>query len=161
MRHLSKAEALAALAADRGTGCRMCALMHEQEPIASSEHAIAILDRYASRPGHVLVCARRHEEHVARLAWDEYASIQRLAWDLCRAIERTLAPRRIFVATLGAADAIDTSFPHLHVHVVPLADGGEIDRPANVFTWGNGVYTFESLAEESTLAARLRDAIGT
>jgi diadenosine tetraphosphate (Ap4A) HIT family hydrolase len=160
VRQLTKTEALAAIAADRRDGCRMCALAVEQEPIASSEHAVAVLDRFASRPGHVLVIARRHVERVPELAWDEYAAIQRLAYDLCGAVERALAPRRIYVAALGSADAIDTSFPHHHVHVVPLADGGEPDRPANVFTWVNGVYVFESAAEERDMLERLRRAYG-
>jgi diadenosine tetraphosphate (Ap4A) HIT family hydrolase len=158
MRHLPKADALAAITREPRDGCRMCTFARDPEPIATSEHAIAILDRYASRPGHVLVVARRHEERVAALAWEEYASIQRLVWDVCRALEATFAPRRIYVAALGSADALDTSFPHVHVHVVPLADGGELDRPANVFTWGNGVYVFESAAEERAMRDRLRTA---
>ena len=158
MRHLPKAEALAAIANEPRAGCRMCALASDPEPIAASEHAVVVPDRYASRPGHVLVVARRHEERVAALAWDEYASIQRLVWDACRALEATFAPRRIYVAALGAADAIATSFPHFHVHVVPLADGGDVDRPANVFTWGTGVYVFESADEERALRDRLRAA---
>ncbi len=160
MRRIDKATALAALAAERSAGCRMCELVVELEPIVAREHAIAILDRYASRPGHILVVARRHEERVAGLAWAEYEAIQRLAWELARAVERTLAPRRIYVAALGSADPIDTSFPHFHVHVVPLTDGGELDRPANVFTWQHGVDVFESEAEEAALRDRLRAALG-
>lgn len=160
MRHLPKAEALSAIAAEPRARCRMCTFADDPEPIAESEHALVIPDRYASRPGHVLVVARRHEERVAGLAWDEYASIQRLVWDACRALEATYAPRRIYVAALGSADAIDTSFPHVHVHVVPLADGGELDRPANVFTWVHGVYVFESADEERAMRDRLRAAFG-
>ena|SRR5258706_8519230 len=159
MKHLPKADALAAIAAEGGEGCRMCEFVRDQEPIASSEHAVALLDRYASRPGHVLVVARRHEERVAALAWDEYAAIQRLVWELCRAMERTFAPRRIYIAALGSADAIDTSFPHLHIHLVPLANGGEVDRPANVFTWVHGIYVFDDGDEECAMRDRLRSAL--
>jgi diadenosine tetraphosphate (Ap4A) HIT family hydrolase len=159
VRRIDKATALAALAAERSARCRMCELIEELEPIAATEHAVAILDRYASRPGHVLIVARRHEERIASLAWPEYAAIQELAWRLCGAIERALAPRRIYVAALGSADPIDTSFPHVHVHVVPLSDGGEADRPASVFTWQHGVDVFESVDEEHALRGRLRAAL--
>ena len=159
MKHLPKAEALAAIAAEASAGCRMCEFVREQDPIATTEHAVALLDRYASRPGHVLVVARRHEESVAALAWEEYAAIQKLVWNMCRAMEHAFAPRRIYVAALGSADAIETSFPHLHIHLVPLANGGEVDRPANVFTWTNGIYVFESRDEERTMRDQLRRAL--
>jgi diadenosine tetraphosphate (Ap4A) HIT family hydrolase len=158
MKRLDKTATLARLEAERGPGCRMCELVRDAEPIASSDHAVAVLDRYASRPGHVMIVLRRHEERIAALAWPEYAAMQRLAWEVCGALDTVLSPRRIYVAALGSAEPLDTSFPHLHVHVVPLADGGELDRPANVFTWVHGVYVFETDDEERALAATLRAA---
>jgi diadenosine tetraphosphate (Ap4A) HIT family hydrolase len=119
-------------------------------------HAIALLDRYATRPGEVLVILRRHEERLTALARDEAAALNELGWDVSRAIDRALAPKRIFVAALGSATQLAISFPHVHLHVVPLADGGEADRPAEVFTWERGVYVFDDDAEERELAASLR-----
>src|SRR5262245_4793495 len=158
MKRLAKDEVFARLAAEHRPGCRMCAMAVEQNAIASTEHAVAVLDRFASRPGHVLVLLRRHEERIAALAWDEYADVQRLAWEMTRAIETALAPRRIYVAALGSAAPLVTSFPHVHFHVVPLADGGEADRPAAVFTWTNGIYVFDDADEEAALVAKLRAA---
>ena len=156
MKWLPKADALAQLEAERGAGCPMCALVRDCEPIVATEHAIAVLDRYAARPGHVLVVLRRHEERIARLAWPEYEALHRVAWEIAAAIEASLAPNRIYVAALGSAVPLVTSFPHVHLHVIPLADGGDCDRPANVFTWVNGMYVFESAAEERELRARLQ-----
>lgn len=159
MRLLPKADALARLQAEATRGCGMCEVAHDAEPIASSEHAIAVLDRYACRPGHVLVVLRRHAERIAALPWHEYAAMQRLAWEVAGAIETVLAPRRIYIAALGSAVPLATSFPHVHLHVIPLADGGDVDRPANVLTWVHGMYVFESDAEERELRVRLRGAI--
>jgi diadenosine tetraphosphate (Ap4A) HIT family hydrolase len=158
VKRLSKQDALVAVERERVAGCTACALL-ALEPIVESAHAIAILDRYACRPGHVLVLLRRHAEHVAALAWSEYADLQQLAWRVSRAIDRVLAPRRIYIAALGSAEPLATSFPHVHLHIVPLADGGEADRPAGVFTWSQGMYVFDDAAEEASLRARLRTAI--
>jgi diadenosine tetraphosphate (Ap4A) HIT family hydrolase len=159
MKWLPKVEALARLQDDRGHGCPMCTLAGSPAPIAASPHAVAILDRYAARPGHVLIVLARHEEKLAAVRWDEYEAMQRLAWRIGCAIEAALAPRRIYVAALGSAVPLATSFPHVHLHVIPLADGGEADRPANVFTWTHGMYVFESPDEERALADRLRAAL--
>jgi histidine triad (HIT) family protein len=157
MKWLAKDAALA-VASHRGD-CLLCELAREAEPLAGSERAIAVLDRYACRPGHVLVVLRRHAENIAALEWPEYAELQQLAWRVARGLDRVFAPRRIYIAALGSAEPLAVSFPHVHLHVVPLTDGGEADRPANVFTWAHGMYVFESDAEEASMRDRLRIAI--
>lgn len=168
MRHVTKAEALALVAAEaaasgleeRFSGCAMCAVAAAPSPpglVASNAAAVALLDRFAARPGHVVVVLRRHVEALAELPWDEYAAVQRLAWEAARALTRALAPRRIYVAALGAPRRIATSFPHHHVHVLPLAGDGEDNRPAEVLTWRNGVHVYEP-GELEAFAARLRAA---
>jgi diadenosine tetraphosphate (Ap4A) HIT family hydrolase len=74
-------------------------------------------------------------------------------------MEVELSPRRIYVAALGSASPLVTSFPHVHFHLVPLADGGEADRPAEVFTWANGILVFDDADEERALLAKLRAAV--
>jgi diadenosine tetraphosphate (Ap4A) HIT family hydrolase len=158
MRRLAKEDVLARL--DPRPTCWMCELARDAPAIASNDHAVAILDRFASRPGHVLVILRRHAEHVAGLPYADYEAMHRLAWEMSRALDRVLAPRRIYVAALGSAQPLATSFPHVHVHVIPLADGGDADRPAEVFTWVHGMYVFDSDDEEREFVARLRAAHG-
>ena len=132
MRWLAKPEVLARVEAEHAGGCTMCNALKSAEPIACSFSAIG---------------------------WPEYEALHRLAWQLCRAIEVTQSPVRIFVASLGSAQPLATSFPHIHLHIVPLSDGGEVDRPANVFTWTHGMYVFESASEERELLATLRAAL--
>ena len=167
MKRINKAEATALLAREdevlpsRFQGCFMCAIAAgfpgDVEVLASRPRAVAVLDRFASRRGHVLVVLRRHEESIAALPWDEYAEVQRLAWEAARAIERTLRPVRVFVAALGSAARLPMSFPHHHVHVIPLFDGDERDRPAEVLSWSTGVSVYEE-GEANALAEALRGA---
>lgn len=145
----------------RFAGCAMCAAIAGQprarEVLAENGAAAAMLDRFAARPGHVLIVLRRHVESVAALGWDEYAAVQRLAWEASRALTAALSPARVYVAALGATRRIATSFPHHHVHVIPLSDGGESDRPAQVLTWSNGVHVYEP-GERAAWAERIRAA---
>jgi diadenosine tetraphosphate (Ap4A) HIT family hydrolase len=114
-------------------------------------------DRLGTRRAHLLVILRRHVESIGSMPWSEYAEVQRLCWEAARAIERALQPKRVFIAALGSARQLTMSFPHHHVHVVPLFDGGVTDRPAEVLTWRHGVllYTPEEARE---LGAMLRGA---
>lgn len=166
-RRISKTEALSLVAAEavelggRFSGCALCATVagfpEGRAVLAENAAAIATLDRFAARPGHVVVVLRRHAESLADLPWEEYAAVQRLAWEASVALQRVLAPVRIYVASLGSSRRIPTSFPHHHVHVIPLAPGGESNRPADVLTWSRGVHVYER-AQATEWATCLRAA---
>jgi diadenosine tetraphosphate (Ap4A) HIT family hydrolase len=145
----------------RFAGCAMCALVAEDaaevEILASNEAAVVVLDRYWVRRGHMLVVVRRHVESIRALPWEEYASAQRLAWEAARAAESALGAKRVYVAALGAVAPLATTFPHQHVHVVPLYDGGEPDKPSRVLTWSEGIGVYEP-GEAAEVAAALRRA---
>ena len=160
-----KPEALELLAENRrvllegGDGCVMCALVKRAktapELLAESERGVVLLDRFGSRPGHAIVVAREHVEETTKLGWSTYAELQRLAYDTTVALERALSPARTFVAVLGASARLPMSFPHFHVHVLPVYETGEGARPAHVFSWSAGVLVYED-EEARELAARLR-----
>ena len=166
MRHIPRTEALELVEAERAmieerfAGCAMCAAVAPgagRAILAENDAAIAMLDRFAARPGHVVVVLRRHVEAIAELPFAEYAAVQQLAWAASRALTHVLSPRRVFVASLGASARIATSFPHHHVHVIPLTGVPEADRPAEVLTWARGVFVFDP-GEAERLAAELRAA---
>lgn len=165
LRRISKTEALTLVQAEaaeldvRFAGCAMCAAVSScgARYLASNSAAIAMLDRFAARPLHVVVVLRRHVESMSELPWDDFQAVQRLAWEAARALTAVLDPKRIYVASLGSASRIATSFPHHHVHVVPLTSGGEEDRPAEVLTWRHGVYVYDE-GELQSWAERLRAA---
>lgn len=142
-------------------GCVMCAIAggaKDSELVVRREPgAIVVVDRFAASRGHLLVILERHEEDIASLPWPSWERMQRLAWESSRALDLHLKPRRIFVAALGSATASAKSFPHLHLHVVPLHEDGESARPAHVFSWSRGVHVYEP-GEAEALVSGLRDA---
>ncbi|HEX5098724.1 MAG TPA: hypothetical protein VFV94_04460 [Polyangiaceae bacterium] len=58
---------------------------------------------------------------------------------------------------LGASAQLPMSFPHFHVHVLPVYETGDGARPAHVFSWSAGVLVYED-AEAGELARTLRAA---
>ena len=166
MRRVSKEEAQADMASrgfDRAAAsCVMCALATGTADVAlrirADEHAVVVLDRYASTRGNLLVLARRHVERMTELPISVHLDMQRLVFEANVALETVFAPRRIYTATLGspatmAADPPAMSFPHLHVHVVPIHEDGESARPAAIFSWTAGI----GLYDEAEAAEIVRD----
>jgi diadenosine tetraphosphate (Ap4A) HIT family hydrolase len=166
-RRVEKPEALELLAENRrllldgADACVMCALVRRApeagERLAENEHGVALLDRFGSRPGHTVVISKLHVEDTTALGWPSYAELQHLAYAACTAIERVLAPARTFVAVLGASEPLPMSFPHFHIHVLPIFERDERARPAHVFSWSSGVLVYDD-DEARALAARLRAA---
>jgi diadenosine tetraphosphate (Ap4A) HIT family hydrolase len=166
MHRAAKEEALALLAEHRRAigaaddACLMCLLAEKRgvpAPVYEDDHALVILDRFASREGHLLVIARDHIEGLTELGWEKYSHLQRVAFDAARAIEGVLTPRRFFLAALGAPQAVPMSFPHFHLHVIPLFEADDSTRPARVFSWTDGVVVYED-HEAEELANKLRRA---
>jgi len=164
MRLLDKDQALLALQAEAAGlpaagGCLPCALLASQrlhsDCLAQSGHGVVLVNRFACRERHLLVLARRHVEHIHQLSGEEHADLQRLAFQAAVALEARFHPVRIYTAVLGSSAPLPMSYPHLHVHVVPVMESDERARPARVFTWSEGVWVYDE-ADARALAGELR-----
>jgi diadenosine tetraphosphate (Ap4A) HIT family hydrolase len=152
MRELSKEQALVELELHKREllrqpdECVMCALAEQRDAalvLKDDPCGSVVLDRFGNRAGHLLVISKRHTEHVTQLSWHEYSALQRLAYEASQALERVLAPRRVYIAALGSSEALPMTFSHFHLHVVPVLEDDERPRPAQVFSWSEGVVTYE------------------
>lgn len=146
--------------------CVMCALATgTADPalrIREDEHAVVVLDRYASTRGNLLVLARRHVERMTELPIAVHLDMQRLVFEANVALEAVFSPRRIYTATLGSPSAMATdppamSFAHLHVHVVPIHEDGDSARPAAIFSWTAGIGLYDE-GEAAVIVSDLRAA---
>lgn len=161
MRRIPRDEALVHIEEDasRTTGCVMCGTARGDRPtwhrLGESTHAVAVLDRLAASRGHSIVIAKRHVERVGAFAPEEWLDLQRLVLDVTARIESTLEPTRVYVASLGSPTALRTTFPHVHVHLVPIYGSEDRWRPARVFTWQEGVWVYDD-SEAAALAETLR-----
>jgi diadenosine tetraphosphate (Ap4A) HIT family hydrolase len=125
--------------------------------IAHNTHGLVLLNRYACRQGHLTVIAREHAERVQELPWQVYGDLQRLAHEGMAALQEVFAPVRIYTAVLGSPAPLGMTYPHVHVHVVPVMESDERARPARVFSWSEGVVVYGD-DEAKQLAARIRAA---
>lgn len=138
------------LLAGRG-GCVMCALANGGAGsmlIAENAHAVAVLDRFACKLGHLMVVGKRHVERATELDFPIYVDLQRLVFDATRVIEAHFKPARVFTATLGAAVELPQTYSHYHVHIIPVYDTDERARPARVLSWSEGVVVYDDLEAE-------------
>lgn len=166
MPHLiAREEAIARILAETPeTRCSLCALLGPDgvasgsRLLARGAHTSVVLNRYPRQWGHVLVVWHRHVttfESSSDAEWDEAS---RYALRAARVVERTLHPARCYVASLGTSEPdVPTSFPHLHLHVLPVYDPRE--RPSTVLTWEPGVYE-ASEPEWDSLERSLKRAWG-
>ncbi|MBX3272575.1 MAG: HIT domain-containing protein [Sandaracinaceae bacterium] len=125
-------------------------------PLARSAHAVAVLARFPVRWGHVLVVLSEHHESLEATPLDAWLDAASLAHAAARALERVLAPSRSYIASLGTSEPdLPMTFPHVHLHVIPVEERGA--RPADVFTWKDGVLEASAAEwtalEEALLAA--------
>lgn len=170
MRRVEKPEALELLAIDRqallgddSVACVMCALVtraeREQrlELLAENEHGVVLLDRFGSARGHLLVISREHLLDTAELPWRVFSELQQLNHQACCAVRRVLQPARIYSAILGSSADLPMSFPHFHIHVLPVYARDELARPAHVFSWSSGVMIYEE-EDVQQLSRELRAA---
>lgn len=161
MKRITRDEAIAWIdeEAARTEGCVMCGTARGDRPswhrIGESDHAVAVLDRLATTRGHTLVIAKRHVERIGAFSVDEWLDLQRLVLETTGRIEAALEPTRVYVASLGSPTALRTTFPHVHVHLVPIYGTEDRWRPARVFTWQEGVWIYDD-AEAEALANTLR-----
>ena len=163
MRVVDKTEALARLAEYRKGfpegSCLPCSLLggsaETRNVVAEGEHGVVLLNRFAQRPGHLIVWSKQHVEHVHQLPAAHYLALQRLAYEACVALQQTLQPLRIFTAVLGSTVALPVSYAHLHVHVIPVHESDERARPARVLSWSEGIVLYDD-AEAFALTEQLR-----
>lgn len=131
-------EALARLASEPASPCRLCDLITRAPILARGEHAIVVLSRYPVRWGHLLVIPRAHVERFTELSEEAWVEASLLAHRAARAVERALAPPRCYVASLGTSErGLPMTFAHLHLNVIPVDEAGA--RPRDVLTWQHGV----------------------
>jgi diadenosine tetraphosphate (Ap4A) HIT family hydrolase len=162
MPHLiTRAEALARIRAEGGDPpCLMCAIrdgrVGPRYTIAEDDEALVLLPRYVRRWGHVLVMPRVHVTTYTAVDRGLWARVGALAHRAACVVERVMAPRRCYVASTGSsAGELTQSSAHLHVHVIPLYSPE--DRPADVFSWADGIYVGEP-DEWASLRARYLEA---
>ena len=92
----------------------------DNEVIFEDDEVLVFLDRYPTVEGYVLVCPRRHVEHVTGdFNEDEYVALQRWVHRVGEALRRSVPTERLYVLSLGSQQGNR----HVHWHVVAQPPG--------------------------------------
>jgi histidine triad (HIT) family protein len=104
--------------------CIFCKIVKEEIPsvkIWEDENYFAFLDINPIQPGHTLVLPKKHSDDLFELDDRDYLELMLKSKEVAEMLRRKLKPKRIGVIVEGFA------VPHVHVHLVPINQGGELD----------------------------------
>ncbi len=144
---ITRADALERIQAERGdAACLMCAIRDRAAGptyvVHEDKDQLVILPRYVRRWGQLMVMPAAHVTTFTEIPEATWARSNALALRAARVAEVIFKPRRCYLASTGSsAGELTQSSTHLHIHVIPLHDPD--DRPADVFSWTDGVYVAE------------------
>ena len=84
--------------------------------VAEDENYIAILDVNPNAKGHTLCIPKQEINKIFDMDEAHYLGLMKFSRKVAKAIEKTIACKRIGVAVVGL------EVPHVHVHLIPLHD---------------------------------------
>ncbi|MGZ3419681.1 MAG: HIT family protein [Polyangiales bacterium] len=157
---IPRAEALARIREEGGSpACLMCAIRDRKvgatHVVHEDEEQLVSLPRYVRRWGQITVTPKAHVTSYLDVDDAVWATTNALALHAARVVERVMKPRRCYLASTGssAGELTQTSM-HLHIHVIPLYLPD--DKPADIFSWSEGVYVAEPEEWEALRAEYVR-----
>ncbi|MCW3083528.1 MAG: hypothetical protein JWP12_894 [Bacteroidetes bacterium] len=138
---LSKINALALLSEEGNPDeCLMCRINATAAyKLWEDGHSIVFLSEYPRFWGHIIVSAKQHVETFTALNDETHTALFRNAHTAAKMLEQLLKPSRCYVASIGSEQNLLNTCPHIHIHVIPVADKSL--KPSEVFTWENGIFS--------------------
>ena len=88
--------------------------------VAENENFIAFLDINPNAKGHTLVVPKKEENKIFDLSKEDYIDLMNFSYDVAKAIEKTIPCLRVGMSVIGL------EVPHVHVHLIPLNEMGDI-----------------------------------
>ncbi len=85
------------------------------------DHCVAFLTINPLRPGHTLVVPRAEVDHWIDLEPHLLAHLSSVSQTVAKAIQRAFNPAKVGLVLVGL------EVPHVHFHVVPIHEIGDID----------------------------------
>ncbi|MEO4006832.1 HIT family protein [Flavobacterium sp. CAU 1735] len=84
--------------------------------VAEDDNFLAFLDINPNAKGHTLCIPKTEINKIFDMEEDHYLELMRFSRKVAKALEKTVACKRIGMAVVGL------EVPHVHVHLIPLQD---------------------------------------
>lgn len=104
--------------------CIFCKFIKGEIKVAKiyeDDNFFAFLDIRPINPGHTLLVPKKHIDYIFDLEEPLYSEAFKVAKKLSKPIQNVVKSRRIGIAIEGFG------VPHVHIHIVPLNRGNELD----------------------------------
>ncbi|UOK42878.1 MULTISPECIES: HIT family protein [Flavobacterium] len=88
--------------------------------VAEDDNFIAFLDVNPNAKGHTLCVPKQEIDKIFDMEEDHYLALMKFSRKVAKALEKTVACKRIGVSVIGL------EVPHVHVHLIPLNEMGEM-----------------------------------
>ncbi|MFJ6199262.1 HIT family protein [Micromonospora sp. NPDC092111] len=111
--------------------CVFCAIVagtHPAPVVYEDASTVAFLDITAVTPGHSLVVPKRHATDLWEITPEDWVAVARTAHRIAQRIRAELDPDGMTLFQANRAAGWQDVF-HLHLHVVPRAEGDHLHRP--------------------------------
>lgn len=89
--------------------------------VAEDERHFAFLDINPVSEGHVLVIPRKETDYIFDLSDEDYEALMLFAKRVAKALKKALPCAKIGMSVIGL------DVPHVHVHLVPMNSGADMD----------------------------------
>ncbi|MFT6969941.1 MAG: histidine triad (HIT) family protein [Roseivirga sp.] len=89
--------------------------------VAEDENHIAFLDVSPLKIGHTLCVPKQEVNYIFDMDEDAYLQLHSFTQKVAKAVEAAVPCKRIGVAVIGL------EVPHVHIHLIPLANISDID----------------------------------
>lgn len=97
------------------------------EVLYDDERVIIVLSRAPMGPGHSLVIPKRPAEYFYHMAAGEYEYLMQTARKFAVVLDSVFEQKVVAMQLMGLG------VPHVHVHLVPINDEGDMDHDHAVF----------------------------
>lgn len=89
--------------------------------VAEDENYYAFLDIEPLKKGHTLVIPKREEDYIFDLTDEEFSGLMLFAKKVAKAIGKSFPCKKVGMAVIGL------DVPHVHIHLVPMNEGGDLN----------------------------------
>jgi len=110
--------------ANEKTDCIFCRIIKGEIPAVKlweDDKFFVMLDANPINPGHTLAIPKKHTDYIFDLNDREYCELMMKAKEVAKILKSRLKPKRVGIAVEGFG------VPHIHVHLVPLNKGNELN----------------------------------
>jgi diadenosine tetraphosphate (Ap4A) HIT family hydrolase len=110
-------------------------------------HSTVVLSEFPRTWGQTMIILNNHKVSVSEITKNEWEELTENVRRATIALENKLAPLRCYIASLGATENLPNTCPHIHFNVLPIYNAD--DKPADIFTWREGLYAAEETEWEA------------